>query len=110
MAFQSRFGGEPWLQPYLDQRLEQLAKEGRRRVLVALPAFTADCLETLEEVAEGLAEEFREAGGEELVVVPALNDHPAWIDALEGLVREAVQGSSRSDRPSAWYAGASSAR
>lgn len=110
MAFQSRFGGEPWLQPYLDQRLEQLAKEGRRRVLVALPAFTADCLETLEEVAEGLAEEFREAGGEELVVVPALNDHPAWIDALEGLVREAVQGSSRSDQPSAWYAGASSAR
>ena len=95
MAYQSRFGDEPWLQPYLDERLTQLAREGHRRVLVALPGFAADCLETLEEVGVGLARDFREAGGEELVVVPALNDHPAWIDALEGLVR----GAAPSDSP-----------
>lgn len=92
MAFQSRFGDEPWLQPYLDERLRSLAREGKGRVLVALPGFAADCLETLEEVGVGLAREFTGAGGEELVVVPALNAHPAWIDALEALVRPRIRG------------------
>lgn len=92
MAFQSRFGDEPWLQPYLDERLRTLAREGSGRVLVALPGFAADCLETLEEVGVGLAREFTEAGGEELVVVPALNAHPAWICALEALVLPRIRG------------------
>lgn len=86
LVFQSRFGPEPWLQPYLDKRLEELGKEGGR-VAVALPGFAADCLETLEEVAEEGRDDFLAAGGRELVVVPALNEDPAWIDALEALVR-----------------------
>ena len=107
MAFQSRFGDEPWLQPYLDGVLTRLATEGKRRVLVALPGFAADCLETLEEVGVGLARSFREAGGEELIVVPALNDHPAWIDALEALTRRGAQPPTASEldpHPSAAHA------
>ncbi|MDA1264203.1 MAG: ferrochelatase [Planctomycetota bacterium] len=105
LAFQSRFGDEPWLQPYLEQRLLMLARGGAKRVLVALPGFAADCLETLEEVAEGLAARFRAEGGEELVVVPALNDHPAWIDALESLVRRTRQASAPPKRSAGFRTG-----
>lgn len=92
MVFQSRFGREPWLEPYLDEFAPRLAREGARRILVALPGFAADCLETLEEVGMELCAEVEEAGAE-LVVVPALNQHPAWIRAMARLVRrEAGEG------------------
>jgi len=85
MVFQSRFGDEPWLQPYLDEYVPGLA--GRyRRVLVTTPGFAADCLETVEEVGIQLRRQFAEAGGNELLVVPALNDHPLWIEALTDVV------------------------
>jgi ferrochelatase len=74
------------LQPYADEYVPALARD-RARVLVVMPGFTADCLETLEEVGLRLRSAFRAAGGDELVVVPSLNDHPAWIDAMEGMVR-----------------------
>ncbi|MFT7616525.1 MAG: ferrochelatase [Planctomycetota bacterium] len=87
LIFQSRFGDEPWLQPYLDEYTVSIAKE-KPRIQIVLPGFTADCLETLEEVAISLREDFEEAGGELMIVTPALNDHPAWIETLESIVLE----------------------
>lgn len=81
MVFQSRFGDEPWLQPYADLFVRSLADQ-HKRVLVTMPGFAADCLETLEEIGMEMAEDFKQAGGRELVVVPALNDHPIWVEAL----------------------------
>lgn len=90
LAFQSRFGPATWLQPYTDRLVRSLA--GRApRLLVACPGFPADCLETLDEIGEVLASRFRRAGGEELRLVPALNDSPLWIAALERMVREMTE-------------------
>ena len=86
VAFQSRLGREPWMQPYTDVEIARLAKSGVKRLAVICPAFISDCLETLEEIGMRGREIFREAGGEELTLVPCLNDHPEWIDALEGMV------------------------
>jgi ferrochelatase len=85
LVYQSRFGPAPWLQPYADATVRSLARS-HPRLLVACPGFTADCLETLDEIGEVLAADFRAAGGERLDLVPCLNDHPAWIAALAGLV------------------------
>lgn len=87
VAFQSRLGREPWLKPYTDEELKRLAADGVKRLLVICPAFVADCLETLEEIAIRGRETFIEAGGRELVQIPCLNDHPAWIGTLEKFVR-----------------------
>lgn len=87
MTFQSRFGAEEWLQPYTDETLESLAKSGVKTVQVACPAFAADCLETLEEISEENAEVFKEAGGEHLGYIPALNDNPEHIDVLVELAK-----------------------
>lgn len=88
MVFQSRFGEEPWLQPYADEYVPALA-ETCPRVLITTPGFTADCLETIDEIGELLNEDFLRAGGRELLRVPALNEHPRWIQALTRLVRRA---------------------
>ena len=86
VTFQSRFGRAEWLQPYTDKTLEALGREGVARVDVVAPGFTADCLETLEELAmEGRAS-FLAAGGKEFHYVPALNEHPHWIAALGKIV------------------------
>lgn len=87
-SFQSRLGREPWLTPYTDDTVEHLAKQGIRKLHVALPGFTADCLETLDEIGNEAGEEFHEAGGEKLRSCPCLNDHVKWIDALEMILRE----------------------
>jgi len=92
MTYQSRFGKDPWLKPYTDDVLEALAKKGVKRVAVGLPGFTADCLETVDEIGHESAEVFHKAGGEKLRAVPCLNDHPRWIDALESLVRTEGHG------------------
>lgn len=94
MVFQSRFGDEPWLQPYLDEYVPALAGSVSS-VLVVTPGFAADCLETTEEVDIRLREDWEKAGGGELIVVPALNDSPLWIDALTELVNRAVVGAPR---------------
>ncbi len=82
VAFQSRLGRDPWLQPYTDDVIEQLADRGVKKLLVMCPSFVADCLETLEEIGDEGKEEFLEHGGEEFHLVPCLNDHPHWIDVL----------------------------
>jgi ferrochelatase len=83
ICFQSRLGKEPWLQPYASDTIEQLAKAGKKRVLVFCPSFICDCLETLFEIGEEYDLLFRAAGGAKLDLVPGLNDHPAWISALK---------------------------
>ncbi|WP_304639870.1 ferrochelatase [Pseudomonas sp.] len=87
LAFQSRLGRDKWIEPYTEQRIDELAARGVKRLLVMCPAFTADCIETLEEIGDRAREQFIEAGGEELVLIPCMNDHPQWIDALAGWCR-----------------------
>ena len=87
IAFQSRFGPQPWLQPYLEAHLAGLAAH-EPRVVLATPGFLADCLETLEELGLRARERFREAGGRELVLVPCLNARPDFIEGLARMVSE----------------------
>lgn len=86
VAFQSRLGREPWMQPYTDVELARLAGAGVKRLAVICPAFISDCLETLEEIGMRGRETFLEAGGKEFTLIPCLNDHPLWINALETMV------------------------
>lgn len=88
VSFQSRLGRTPWIRPYTDHVLPELAQRGVKRVAVFCPAFVADCLETLEEIGIRAREQFSAAGGEDLVLVPSLNSSPAWVDAVAGLVRQ----------------------
>ncbi|WP_299729854.1 ferrochelatase [uncultured Endozoicomonas sp.] len=82
VGFQSRLGRAKWLEPNTLDVLKQLAEKGAKKVLVICPSFVSDCLETLEEIGIGAKEEFIEAGGESLELIPCLNEHPAWIDLL----------------------------
>ncbi len=88
VAFQSRFGREPWLQPYTDEVLRQLPKSGLRRVDIICPAFAADCLETLEEIAVEGKHLFIQAGGEQYHYIPALNAEPAHVHLLTQLIAQ----------------------
>lgn len=92
LTFQSRFGYQEWLQPYTDKTIEQLAKDGVRRIAVVTPGFSADCLETLEEIAQENAEIFHKAGGQEFSAVPCLNDSDEGMDAIRQLVLRELQG------------------
>ena len=82
ISFQSRFGRAEWLQPYTDKTLRELAQQGVKNVHALCPGFTADCLETLEEIAMEGKETFLKAGGKSYGYIPALNESPLWIDAL----------------------------
>ncbi len=82
VSFQSRLPGEPWLEPFTDRELVRLAQAGVRKLLVMTPAFTADCLETIEEIATEGKKTFLQAGGAEFKHIPCLNDHPAYIGFL----------------------------
>jgi ferrochelatase len=82
VSFQSRLQGEPWLSPYTDYEFERLPKAGFKKLLVMSPAFTADCLETLEELQQQGRDSFIAAGGESFQQIPCPNDHPAFIDFL----------------------------
>lgn len=86
ICFQSRLGKDPWLQPFTSETISRLAKEGKKRVLVFCPAFVCDCLETIYEIGIEYAAEFKHAGGEQLDLVPGLNDHPQWIQALQEMI------------------------
>ena len=87
VTFQSRFGPQEWLNPYTDKTLEKWGREGVRSVQVVCPGFSADCLETLEEIDGENREVFLHAGGESFAYIPALNAEPSHIDALEAVVR-----------------------
>jgi ferrochelatase len=91
-TFQSRFGPEEWLQPYTVEEVARLAEGGKKRIAVMAPAFSADCIETLEEINEEIRESFEEAGGEEFTYIPCLNDDDAHVDALTNIIRENLGG------------------
>jgi ferrochelatase len=92
VSFQSRFGRAEWLQPYTEPTLRALAKQGVKRVDVACPGFTTDCLETLEEIAQEGRAAFLSSGGREFHYVPCLNDDPAWIRALAAIAERHLAG------------------
>lgn len=92
VSFQSRLGRDPWLTPYTDQRIVELAKSGVKKLLVICPAFVSDCLETLEEIGMRGKESFIEAGGESFQQVPCLNTHPLWVKSLIEMVDEFLSG------------------
>ncbi len=85
VCFQSRLGRDPWVQPYTDDLVNELAEKGIKKVLAFSPAFVADCLETTVEVGETYAEEFIEKGGEKWTLVPSLNTNDKWIECLSDL-------------------------
>ncbi|MGE0529442.1 MAG: ferrochelatase [Bdellovibrionales bacterium] len=87
VSFQSRLGRRPWIQPYTDHMITDLAARGFKRVLVSCPSFVADCLETLEEVGMRLREQFLELGGENLQLVPALNDEDLWVTSFAAMIK-----------------------
>lgn len=86
LCFQSVLGKDPWLKPYTQERIKELAQNGLSKILVFCPSFVCDCLETLYEIGIEYANEFKHYGGATLDLVPGLNDHPKWIDALEKLI------------------------
>ena len=87
ISFQSRLG-KGWLEPFTDIRLEQMPKEGIKKLLIICPAFVSDCLETLEEIALRGKESFLQAGGETYTMIPCLNVHPLWVNAVVNLINE----------------------
>ena len=91
-TYQSRFGKSEWLKPYTDDVLTELAKKGVKRVYVALPGFTVDCLETLDEIGNESREVFTHAGGEQLKSGTCLNDHPKWIEGMARIIRDEATG------------------
>ena len=85
-TFQSRFGRQEWLQPYTSQTLKELPEKGIKKIHIISPGFSADCLETLEELEVENREYFMKAGGEEYDYIPCLNDDPKHIEALASIV------------------------
>lgn len=85
-VFQSRLGRDPWLQPYAEETVIQLAKDGMKKLLFFSPAFVADCLETTVEIGEEYQEVFEENGGEKIQLVPSLNSNDFWVDAVQSIV------------------------
>ena len=92
LTFQSRFGFDEWLQPYTDKTIEKLAKDGVKRIAVVTPGFSADCLETLEEIAQENAEIFKHNGGEQFAAIPCLNDSDPGMDVIRQLVLRELAG------------------
>ncbi|HLC07679.1 MAG TPA: ferrochelatase [Methyloceanibacter sp.] len=92
LTFQSRFGRAEWLRPYTDKTVEALAGEGVKRLAILTPGFVADCVETLEEIAQENKEIFLEHGGEKFSFIPCLNDSADGIKVLTHVVRRELQG------------------
>lgn len=90
VTFQSRLGRTPWIRPFTDHEVTALAEAGVKRLAVLVPSFTADCLETLEEIGIRARAAFKAAGGEELVAIPCVNSHPRWVEAVVALARGAA--------------------
>lgn len=88
VAFQSRLGRTPWIKPYTDLLLPELAKQGIKRIAIVSPSFVADCLETLEEINIRLRQQWLDLGGEQFDYIPCLNASPLWIDALADLIQQ----------------------
>jgi len=92
VTFQSRFGRAEWLQPYTAPTVQQLARDGVKRIDVMCPGFTSDCLETLEEINMEVRHDFESNGGQEYHYIPCLNDSPAWIDGMAEIAEQHLIG------------------
>ncbi len=90
LAFQSRLGRTPWLRPYTDEVLQELAERGVRRLAVACPSFVCDCVETLEEIGIRARDRWHELRGEELILIPSLNAQPRWARTVADWVRRGI--------------------
>ncbi|MFT4058662.1 MAG: ferrochelatase [Legionella sp.] len=88
-AFQSRLGRTPWIRPYTDEMLIQLTAQGIKKLVIVCPSFVADCLETLEEIGIRAKQQWLALGGEQFTLVPCLNDHPVWINAITEIIKQA---------------------
>lgn len=91
-TFQSKFGPEEWLQPYTVEEVARQAEAGNKNIAVCAPAFSADCIETLEEINEEIKESFEHAGGEKFTYIPCLNDDDAHVSTLSNIIEENLQG------------------
>jgi ferrochelatase len=91
-TFQSKFGPEEWLQPYTVEEVARMAEKGQKNIAVCAPAFSADCIETLEEINEEIKESFEHAGGEHFTYIPCLNDSKEHIETLSNVISENLQG------------------
>jgi ferrochelatase len=91
-TFQSRFGAQEWLQPYTDKTVEKLAADGVKSIAIVNPGFSADCIETLEEIAGEVAEIFHHGGGENFSHIPCLNDSEDGMDVIETMLRRETSG------------------
>lgn len=87
-CFQSRLGRDPWVMPYTSEVIEERQRHGDKKLLVFCPAFVSDCLETTIEISVEYHEEFIEKGGERLDLVPSLNDHPSWVQAVANYIKK----------------------
>jgi ferrochelatase len=85
-SFQSRLGKTPWIKPYTDEILTDLAARGIKNISIVCPSFTADCLETLEEIGIRARQDWIAKGGNSLLLIPCLNTDPAWVDAIVDIV------------------------
>jgi ferrochelatase len=92
MTFQSRFGTAEWLKPYTDATVKSLAERGLKNLAVITPGFTADCLETLEEIAMENADIFRRGGGENFAHIPCLNDSDHGMAVIRDVVTRELMG------------------
>jgi ferrochelatase len=92
VAFQSRFGREEWLKPYLQDSVEALPAKGIKNLAIICPCFSSDCVETLEEINIGIRETFAEAGGENFTYIPCLNDTEDGMKVIEALVKRELMG------------------
>jgi len=97
-TFQSRFGAQEWLQPYTDKTVERLAREGVKSIAIVNPGFSADCIETLEEIDAEVRETFLHAGGQNFSHIPCLNDSDGGMDVIEAIARRELSGWQASSR------------
>jgi len=92
MTFQSRFGKAEWIKPYTDATMKRLAEQGVKNIAVITPGFSADCLETLEEIGMENAEIFKHAGGENFAAIPCLNDSAGGMAVIRDIVTRELKG------------------
>jgi protoporphyrin/coproporphyrin ferrochelatase len=92
VAFQSRFGSEEWLKPYTVEEVARLAEAGKKRIAIMAPAFSSDCVETLEEINEEIRESFEAAGGESFTYIPCLNAEEAHIEMMMAVLERELAG------------------